>query len=183
MKVCKKCGKSVPSTAVIDGKWRNLCHRKFCFTCSPFGEHNTRNLVSVEKDNRILIHTRVCVECGREYKSKHKKGAKCFSCYFKTKKDKRSNEVYGIVGESCWICGYNKGKIGRRILQFHHMPNTNKKFQLDTRSLVGMRWDRIIVEMKKCALLCCRCHAEVHAGIINEEEVSEVFKREWEKHS
>jgi len=41
-KNCRKCGCSIQATIKIDGKSRNLCKRKFCLVCSPFGKHNTK---------------------------------------------------------------------------------------------------------------------------------------------
>lgn len=40
--ICANCGDLFEKRVVIDGKSRNLSHRKFCFKCSPWGKHNTR---------------------------------------------------------------------------------------------------------------------------------------------
>lgn len=178
MRKCLKCGNDIPKTVVIDGRRRNLNNRRFCFDCSPFGLHNTRNLAD-EKGNTKLVNKRFCVECGREYNSAHRKGAMCFGCYFNRRLKIRSDKVYGIVGEKCWLCGYDKGQIGRKVLCFHHMVPSEKCFELTARDMVGRDWETVWSEMKKCSLLCCRCHVEFHAGIIEAEEIERVYRKEW----
>ena len=52
MKICVKCQKEFPSWVTIEGKPRNLCSRKYCLDCSPFGSHNTKNLTNAKKERR-----------------------------------------------------------------------------------------------------------------------------------
>lgn len=62
MIVCKKCKSEFKIRQVIDGKTHNLQRRKFCLNCSPFGQHNTRNLLNSknkapkDKRDRILFY-------------------------------------------------------------------------------------------------------------------------------
>jgi len=59
MRTCKNCNEKLLATFIIDGKRRNLAHRKFCLNCSPFGSHNTRKDVNVKSSlatiNKIPI--------------------------------------------------------------------------------------------------------------------------------
>jgi transposase len=72
-------------------------------------------------------------------------------------KDKLVEEA----GGSCVLCGYNRC---RRVLQFHHLDPSTKRFHLGhagvTRSLARSR-----AEARKCVLLCANCHGEVEAGL------------------
>jgi len=43
-KICEKCNSPFFPSVKIEGKRRNLYKRRYCFSCSPFGKHNTRNL-------------------------------------------------------------------------------------------------------------------------------------------
>src|SRR5687768_10186709 len=45
MPSCLKCGSYFPNWAKINGTTRNLCNRKSCLVCSPFGQHNTKKLI------------------------------------------------------------------------------------------------------------------------------------------
>jgi hypothetical protein len=42
-------------------------------------------------------------------------------------------------------------------------------------------WDKVFNEMKKCALLCCRCHQEVEYGLIDSLEMEGIYKEKWNK--
>ena len=65
-------------------------------------------------------------------------------------------------GGSCIICGYNKCN---RAMCFHHIDPSKKEFGIAEPCTIS--WFRIRNELKKCVLLCVRCHAEVHDGSIN----------------
>lgn len=49
MPQCEKCGGYFPFLVEINGKKRNLKNRKYCLVCSPFGLHNTKNLVDASE--------------------------------------------------------------------------------------------------------------------------------------
>ncbi len=55
MPVCLVCSQSFANYVVIEGITRNLHHRKYCLTCSPFGARN----------NRQLHKHRSCRNCGK----------------------------------------------------------------------------------------------------------------------
>jgi len=177
MRACKKegCENIVPKYYVDDtGKKHHLQRRKFCFECSPYGKHNTKNLNRKE----IGYGSGTCPVCNGVSQSGKKK---CFSCYFSDRKNVISKRVYGIVGYKCWYCDYDKGSDGQGVLEFHHIFSSDKLFNISTREFVGRTWKKVIKEIKKCASLCCRCHREYHVGIIPEEEIINIYKYEWEK--
>lgn len=72
------------------------------------------------------------------------------------------SKLVAEAGGKCVICGYSRCQ---RVLQFHHLDPSTKKFHLGqdgaTRSLARSR-----AEARKCVLLCANCHGEVEAGII-----------------
>jgi hypothetical protein len=67
-----------------------------------------------------------------------------------------------MLGGSCWVCGYSRYIGG---LDFHHLDPSTKDPDVNTSRTIALK--RLIVEVKKCALLCCRCHREVEAGIVD----------------
>jgi ribosomal protein L37E len=176
MRKCKKCEGEFPKHIWVDGKKRNLQNRKFCLACSPFGEHNTRDLVG--KNGNYKFHTE-CDQCSRQFNTPQKKRAKCSSCYFNNKLNIRKEKVQEITGCKCWFCGY--GKTWRN-LAFHHVDPEEKKFGLSTRELVGYSWVNVFKEMQKCVLCCHNCHGEIHEGLILEEKVLEKHKF-WEQNN
>jgi len=60
----------------------------------------------------------------------------------------------------CEICGYNKCPSA---LDFHHKNLEEKEFFISR--LRTTRKDKLLEEIKKCQVLCCRCHRELHWNI------------------
>lgn len=65
-KVCEICESIIPTSIVVDNKRRNLCNRRYCLTCSPFGKHNTKKLIGNKEDQKSL--NSICINCESEFK-------------------------------------------------------------------------------------------------------------------
>lgn len=179
MKICAKkdCENEVPKFHITeDGRKHNCQKRKFCFICSPYGQHNTKNFN--RKKDPAEYGSGTCSKCGGVSQSGNKT---CFKCYFNKRRLEISKKVYDIVGYSCWRCDYDKGAINQSLLEFHHIDPDKKLFGLSTREFVGHAWTKVWKEMQKCVSLCCRCHREYHAGIISNEEIEKIYKNRWEQ--
>lgn len=61
------------------------------------------------------------------------------------------------MGGCCQICGYDKCP---QAMAFHHEDPQEKSFEISSLQ----NWARIVQELRKCILVCCNCHAEIHAG-------------------
>ena len=171
MRICQKeqCKNIVPKFFIDeDGKRHNCQRRKFCFICSPYGHHNTKNL-----NNK---NTGICPKCEG---SSQKGNSKCYKCYFSEKKERQLKKIYDIIGYNCWLCNYDKGINGSSVLEFHHVDPDNKLFGLTVREFVGKKWEDVWKEMNKCVSLCCRCHREYHAGLISKEEINKLYISKW----
>jgi len=140
MKNCAMCQLQFPNWITIEGKRKNLQNRKYCLTCSPFGNHNTLKL-----------------EVGRKEKSGTYK-------YQKKRGFERKSKLVKLMGGCCKNCGYNHN-LG--VLQFHHRDPSVKVSKLDMRVLTNRTWEFILEEANKCDLLCANCHAEHHYPDLN----------------
>jgi IS30 family transposase len=92
--------------------------------------------------------------------------------YLNVKNRRMSNKTLAVQskGGCCQICKYDKCISA---LEFHHLDPTKKDPILKTsKRIPSMSFDFIKNELNKCILLCCRCHREVHAGLINLESSS-----------
>lgn len=69
--------------------------------------------------------------------------------------------VEGLGGKCC-MCGYNRCLDA---LALHHKDPTQKEFSFSRFRANPKSWEKVIPEVKKCALLCHNCHSEVHAGL------------------
>jgi hypothetical protein len=164
MKKCIKCENNIPSTMIIEGKRRNLKNRKYCFECSPFGEHNTipykiTNIKCTMCDN--ILHGNQNKYCSNKCKQKghyNKVKSNPNSMYSQTIRGiKRKYDFIIMKGGCCEECGYNKNISA---LEFHHI--SNKKFTLDVRKFSNTRMELLLKELHKCKLLCANCHREHH---------------------
>lgn len=180
MRTCRQCGSRLSSYMRIGDKKYNIGNRKFCLVCSPFGKHNTKaNLTGKTIDNKGRV-VRICSVCGRSFVRMTGRGGRvCFMCLQTKRVQKVRDKVHGIVGNACWLCGYDKGNAGRKVLDFHHLNRAEKKFNLTVRNMCNLSWDRVFPEIKKCVLVCCRCHRELEYGIISKAVVEEEYRRRW----
>lgn len=169
---CKKCGDDFSSRLVVDGKVKRLHNRKFCLKCSPFGSHNTKDLLKHDKS----ITSRSCKLCGKEIIRKNKLPTVCWTCTNRLGRNSKIEKIQQIVGTNCWICNYGECW---KAMDFHHVYSENKLFPLTTREL-QFGWSKIESELRKCTLLCCRCHREFHAGKISDQFMIDLWERKWQ---
>lgn len=164
MKTCLICDTKIPSTIIIDGKRRNTKNRKYCFSCSPFGKHNTKSLHVNETD-------RICIKCNKnkpitEFYTRRNTNlsAYCKQCVNNTtltKQQYRKKLAVEYKGGKCQICGYNKYN---GALDFHHIDKDKKDYAIS--DIQTASFETIKPELDKCILLCKNCHSEVHGNII-----------------
>lgn len=65
-------------------------------------------------------------------------------------------------GSKCAICQYDKCITA---LEFHHINEDEKNFAISQSK--NIKWEILLNEAKKCILVCCRCHREIHEGLHN----------------
>jgi len=166
MKICLKCFTEFPTRVTIDGKERNLQTRQFCLVCSPFGQHNTKQL-----NQPVSSTSRRCPRCHKvkaltEFYSR--RGAKGAGTYCKpcvtaqTVERQRALKVAAVqyAGGKCTLCDYQRCIAA---LEFHHLDPSQKDpnlSRINSRTL-----EKIKDEINKCILVCANCHREIHAGI------------------
>jgi len=166
MPICDKCQCSFPNHVVIDGVQRNLCKRRFCLVCSPFGKRNRLDLTKLKDGNKI------CKTCGvfkpadefYVYKGGNKLNPHCKVCMKKKVLEQQralKQAAVEYLGGKCGRCGYDKYS---GALVFHHRVESEKSFAISMKrgySLTG----EVKAELDKCDLVCANCHAEIHGEI------------------
>jgi hypothetical protein len=158
---CKKCDKYFARRVNIDGKRRHLGSRLYCFECSPFGKHNTRKLDATSSEPGTYLPG-TCSVCAKTYPRKRSVSKNiCPSCRVSRHRIKIKKQLADLLGGKCIVCNYDKC-LG--ALEFHHRDSDQKE-----RTISGSTISKkiLILEAKKCVLLCCRCHRELHAGLLN----------------
>ena len=141
MPICNKCNKSFPNRMKIENKVRNLKNRKYCLDCSLWGKHNTKQIHLPPKKRKQMDYS---------------------NDYVKNRRLSFKRKLVEIKGGKCCMCGYNRLM---RALQFHHIIDKNKNFELSSSNLVNRKWNLVLEEAAKTVLLCSNCHSEVEDGL------------------
>jgi biotin operon repressor len=66
------------------------------------------------------------------------------------------------MGGECGVCGYDKCNSA---LALHHLDPTKKDISFGAIRANPKRWSDIVIELRKCVLVCHNCHTEIHAGV------------------
>jgi len=83
------------------------------------------------------------------------------------------------MGGKCQICGYDKCY---EAMEFHHFDPKEKEFNVGRIRANPISWIKITEELKKCILICNRCHSEVHYNKAVLPETYETFNEEYENY-
>lgn len=161
MPKCKKCNNNFKTIAIIDGKRKNLCNRKYCLDCSPFGSHNTRKIhidgISIGSKEKPCI----CNICGKGFilssaNRSSGRGSTCGSCIVTRHRQRIKIKLVDYKGGECESCGYNKSVCS---LDFHYVNPSDKEFGISGKIY---SYEKMKNEVDKCILVCRNCHGEIH---------------------
>ena len=106
------------------------------------------------------MKTKICPCCKKEldlnefffYKKENRYNSFCKECQYEYQKQRwqdRKVKAVELMGGKCQICGYDKNYAA---LSFHHTNPKEKEFVWNKMRLKA--WEDVIVELKKCILLC-----------------------------
>jgi 5-methylcytosine-specific restriction endonuclease McrA len=87
---------------------------------------------------------------------------------------KRKYKFIKMLGGQCSSCGYNKNLSA---LEFNHINSNEKSFGLDIRKLSNTNEDDLLLELKKCNLLCANCHREHHYVELDMKNVEAIINQ------
>lgn len=138
MNTCRRCPNTIPSAILVDGKRKILSNRKYCLSCSPWGQHNTRIL----DGDKLITHSRTARDGNVQHVNDYRQRMKLRAIAYK--------------GGRCERCPYDRCPSA---LTFHHLDPSQKDFTI---SQVTRRWEVVRAELDKCIMLCMNCHAEEH---------------------
>lgn len=164
MPECRLCGTEFKNRIRIEGKVHVMGNRKFCLTCSPFKQHNTKELTTFPPSG-----TRPCSRCKQVlplsdfYTRRATKNASvyckpCTNQQAVERQQKLKQDAAAYLGGCCSQCGYNRYAAA---LELHHRDPSAKEFSLCYSK--STTFDKIKPELNKCILLCANCHREEHA--------------------
>jgi len=114
MPICKKCNEKFPFKIRIEGVQKNLGNRKYCLDCSPWGEHNTKQIHEKDRKKGKCLN---CENIVGRYEAKY-----CSSTC-------KSDFQYKLYIER-WLKGLETGNIGKAQDQ---ISNNVKRWLRETR--------------------------------------------------
>jgi hypothetical protein len=71
-------------------------------------------------------------------------------------------KIIEVMGGSCACCGYNKCQSS---LALHHINPKEKNFSFNKIRANPKSWQKLVIELRKCIMVCHNCHCEIHEGI------------------
>lgn len=74
------------------------------------------------------------------------------SAYYRTKYQEQKARAIAYLGGKCVACGSTER------LHFDHKDNDREGHRNCLAQLLKCSWDRVLVELQKCQLLCAVCH-------------------------
>lgn len=85
---------------------------------------------------------------------------KCFNNYCLDRWRKRKVEAIVYKGSCCERCKIEYPKFDACIFDFHHKDPKQKDVSWNKLRLRS--WDKIVLELDKCSLVCANCHRLIH---------------------
>ena len=70
--------------------------------------------------------------------------------------------IIKAMGGKCCICAYDRCSAS---LALHHLDPSKKDFGFGAIRANCKNWSALVVELRKCVLICNNCHGEVHANM------------------
>ena len=128
-------------------------HTKKCSRCKQ--TKNTESFSWRNKDKNILDSW--CRICKKEYHQSTKTLCKIRKRKHKRLKQKRMIEY--LIKNPCKVCG----ETDPIVLDFHHTDPSTKEDDVSSMFSHGASWNRIEREIRKCKVLCCKCHRKLTA--------------------
>lgn len=93
--------------------------------------------------------------------------------YVKDFRIRLKERIVYVMGGKCQCCGYNKLNSA---LELHHLNPSEKDFTFGQSSNIS--WSSARKELPKCILVCANCHREIHAGLINLDNLQSSFNED-----
>ncbi len=149
MKVCRKCKKD-KDLSEFYMEYRSESLRAICKECHLGNEQQWRSTHREQHNAGALKWAKSNPEKVRAMNVRN----------YKKQNDKRNEVKEKVLNDyPCLVCGENE----HILLDFHHLDPTVKENSPSSHSLT---WRKMLKEISKCVVLCCKCHRRYHAGKI-----------------
>jgi len=62
-------------------------------------------------------------------------------------------------------------------MEFHHLDPKQKDSRIAT-SITTQTWDKIVVELDKCIMVCANCHRKIHSELLGAPKLADLLSEE-----
>lgn len=144
---CESCGYCA-EPAALEFHHRDPATKEFGLA----NFHGRLQMLLQEMDKCDLL----CANCHRlrhvehESQLRHRREAD-----YRWRQKLRAIEYMGGGCNACGLTGHST------LFEFHHWDAAKKAFGI-SESGIARRWEKIVAELVKCAMLCANCHRELH---------------------
>lgn len=88
--------------------------------------------------------------------------------------------IIAAMGGKCVCCEYDQYSGS---LALHHLDPDEKDFGFGSMRKSARSWAKIVVELRKCVLVCHNCHSEIHGGVRKVPKNAARFNEAWTDYS
>lgn len=103
----------------------------------------------------------VCKYCQKKRTKSWTTGTTCPTCTSMIRRIKMKSMAVKELGGKCERCGWKPNERELSAIEFHHKDSEKKDFSIGSK--VNHKWSTLLPEIKKCELLCSRCHRIEHS--------------------
>jgi hypothetical protein len=145
-----------------------LCYNYHMPTCTKCLKEKAQEDFFVRNKVKQILHKQ-CKDCYREhrrtyyqehYRKYHKRYLERALKRRQAKKQSyRIKMLDYLKDKKCEDCGISD----IRVLEFDHMDATNKSFGISRGVDYTKNWEELLLEIKKCRILCANCH-KIHTA-------------------
>lgn len=122
-------------------------------------------ILALKREGKANIEIAKILGCSKAAVSYHcsEKVKQGYRNWRNKNRKKSIRDLKVAAGGECIVCGYNRCL---RNLVFHHR-DPSEKLGTVGEMIYSHSKQAAKEEVKKCVLLCCRCHGELHEGLIS----------------
>lgn len=105
---------------------------------------------------------------------KQERCRKCRNAGFTNRRKNLKVRAILYKGGSCIKCGYSECI---EAMEFHHLDPKQKDSRIAT-SITSQTWDKIVIELDKCIMVCANCHRKIHSELLCAPKLADLLSEE-----